>query len=132
MQAFRDRKLHMVGAAGLCATAALLVSEQVDIIPFARGATDIQHQISTLQETLPADQGDGSVLEEVTFDGRVVTLQLVADARVGMDAWRNRDEAGRCQMWKKALRSRQVASIEYRYRVAGSMSSVFIDRAVCG
>ncbi|WP_148640012.1 hypothetical protein [Aureimonas sp. AU20] len=122
----------MAGAAGLCATAAFLLYDRIDIIPFARGATDIRHEISSLQETLPAEQGDGSVLEEVTFDGRVVTLQFVADERVGMDAWRTRDESRRCQMWKKALRARQVTSVEYRYRAAGSVSSVFIDRAVCG
>ncbi len=132
MQAFRDRRMQIAGVAGLCGTAALLLSDRIDVIPFARGATDIQHRISALQETLPADQGDGSLLEEVTFDGRVVTLQLLADARVGMDAWRNRKDATRCQMWKSALRSRQVSAVEYRYRVAGSVSSVFIDRGVCG
>ena len=132
MQAFRDRRMHIAGAAGLGVTAALLLSDRVDMVSFARGATDIRHEISQLQSTLPAEQGDGSVLEEVTFDGRLVTLQFVADERIELDVWRRGNEKARCGMWKKALRSRQVASVEYRYRVAGSLSSVFIDRAVCG
>jgi len=132
MQAFRDRRMHIAGAAGLGVTAALLLSDRVDMVSFARGATDIRQEISQLQSTLPAEQGDGSVLEEVTFDGRLVTLQFVADERIELDVWRRGNEKARCGMWKKALRSRQVASVEYRYRVAGSLSSVFIDRAVCG
>ncbi len=131
MQAFRDRRMHVAGIAGLGVTAALLLSERGDIIPFARGSTDIGREISVLQETLPAEQADGSVLEEVTFDGRVVTLHFVGDDRLGSSVWRESGETERCSRWKRALRSRQVASVEYRYRVAGSVSSIFVDRAIC-
>ncbi len=131
MLTFRNRRMHIAGLAGLGITGALLLSDRVDFVSFARGATDVRNDISTLQSTLPAQQGDGSILEEVTFDGRLVTLQFVADERIALNVWRRGDEKARCGMWKKALRSRQVASVEYRYRVGGSISSVFIDRAVC-
>ena len=41
-----------------------------------------------------------------------------------------RDE--KCKTWGRSLRTREIGSVEYRYRVEGSTSSVFIDRSVCG
>ena len=132
MQAFRDRKFHLAGVAGFGVTAAFLLAERVDAIPFVSKTTDIRHEIANLQSTLPADQEDGSVLEEVTFDGRVLTLQFSGDDRLGLQTWRESGQEGRCERWAKPLRKRQVAAVEYRYLAPGAVSSVFVDRTVCG
>jgi len=132
VQAFRDRRLQVVGFAGATFVSLYLASEQIDAFAFAPAQGRVGEKIAELRATLPADQSDGTVLEDVGFDGRRVTRTFLGDARLDMRMIRDSGRDERCKIWGRSLRTREIGSVEYRYRVEGSTSSVFIDRSVCG
>ncbi len=132
MHAFRDRKLQMAGFAGLSVVALYLVSDRIDAFAFAPTGGTVRDRIADMRSTLPADQSDGTVLEDVEFDGRRVTLAFTGDERIDIRMVRDADRDSRCKLWRKALRSREISSVEYRYRLQGSSTSMFLDRTVCG
>jgi hypothetical protein len=122
----------MAGFAGLSVVALYLVSDRIDAFAFAPTGGTVRDRIADMRSTLPADQSDGTVLEDVEFDGRRVTLAFTGDERIDIRMVRDADRDNRCKIWRKALRSREIASVEYRYRLQGSTTSMFLDRTVCG
>ncbi|WP_062211487.1 hypothetical protein [Aureimonas sp. AU12] len=122
----------MAGFAGLSVVALYLVSDRIDAFAFAPTGGTVRDRIADMRSTLPADQSDGTVLEDVEFDGRRVTLAFTGDERIDIRMVRDADRDSRCKLWRKALRSREISSVEYRYRLQGSSTSMFLDRTVCG
>lgn len=132
MQAFRDRKVQFAGLAGISLTAAFLVAHRMDAIAPSDGPGDLASSLSQLRAHLPIAQVDGSVLENLSFDGQRVTLEFVADERIDLRLLRDGERERKCGEWRSALRSREATGIEYRYRQGGAASSIYLDRAVCG
>ncbi len=130
MQVLRDRRIQMAGFAGVTLTVAALLAFEVQSRASAP-SMGLSERLSEMQATMPADQPDGSVLEAVDFDGRHLTLNMLADERLDLRLLRDGNRSEKCDVWRSALRSGEVAEVEYRYRQDGSMSSIHLNRGVC-
>ncbi len=132
MQAFRNRKLRLAGLAGVSLTATALLVREIDARGFYGSSSDATTLIADLRADLPSAQSDGSVLENVVFDGRKLSLEFVADERVDLQLLRDSGRDRRCALWRSALRRGDVQEVEYRYRQGGAASSTHLDATVCG
>lgn len=132
MLAFRNRKIHLVGLAGVSLTASTLLIRELDASGLYGPAGTANTLIQDLRSNLPTPQADGSVLEGVNFDGRKVSLEFVADERVDLHLLRDSERDHRCSLWRSALRRGEVQEVEYRYRQEGAASSSHLNAAICG
>lgn len=132
MSALRQPRRQLIRLLGLGGTAALLTAWQTsEGMSWMTDARDVQGRILDMRRNLPQDMANGSVLEDVQFDGSRLTLRLAVDDRLDLAAVRDGDRDDKCDAWRAALRKRELASVEYRYVQTGAMSSLFLDRSVC-
>ncbi|WP_136625030.1 hypothetical protein [Aureimonas flava] len=132
MQAFRNRKLHLAGLAGVSLTASALLIREIDASGVYGPAGTADTLIEDMRSNLPTPQADGSILEGVAFDGRKVSLEFVADERVDLHLLRDSERSKRCGVWRSAFRRGEVEEVEYRYRQGGAASSAHLNAANCG
>lgn len=132
MQAFRNRKVHLAGLAGVTLTASALLVRELDASGLYAPAGHAGTLIADLRSDLPLPQADGSILEAVGFDGRKLSLEFVADERVDLHLLRDSEGDKRCHLWRTALRRGEVQEVEYRYRQNGAASSAHLNAAICG
>lgn len=131
MQAFRNRKVRLAGLAGMSLTASALLIREIDARGLYGSSQNATALIADLRANLPTPQADGSVLENVVFDGRKLSLEYVADERVDLHLLRDSARDQRCHLWRSALRRGDVQAVEYRYRQGGAASSTHLDATVC-
>jgi hypothetical protein len=132
VQAFRNRKLHLAGLAGVSLTASALLIRELDASGLYGPVGTASTLIGDLRSSLPTPQADGSFLEGVGFDGHKVTLEFVADERVDLHLLRDSERSERCSLWYSAFRRGEVQEVEYRYRQGGAASSAHLNSAICG
>ncbi|WP_156417782.1 hypothetical protein [Aureimonas sp. AU4] len=132
MSALRQPRRQLIRLLGLGGTAALLTAWQTsEGMSWMTDARDVPGRILDMRHNLPQDMANGSVLEDVQFDGNRLTLRLAVDDRLDLAAVRDGDRDDKCDAWRAALRKRELTSVEYRYVQTGAMSSLFLDRSVC-
>lgn len=132
MSAIRSPRRHTVRWMGLGGTAALLTAWQTSANgPWTSDAMDLPARVLEMRRNLPTNMANGSLLEDVRLEGKRLTLRLLVDERLSLAAVRDGDRSGKCNAWRRPLRSRDLNSVEYRYVQTGATSSVFIDRTVC-
>ncbi len=132
MQAFRNRRVHLAGLAGVTLTASALLVRELDASGLYAPAGNAGTLIADLRSSLPTPQADGSILEAVGFDGRKLSLEFVADERVDLHLLRDSERDQRCHLWRTSLRRGEVQEVEYRYRQSGATSSTHLNAAICG
>ncbi|WP_182084648.1 hypothetical protein [Aureimonas sp. ME7] len=132
MQALRRRKLQIAGLAGISLTATALLVRELDASAMAGDSRNVDSILNDMRAALPEAQSDGSILENIDFDGRRVRLEFVADERVNLRLLRDGQRAERCGVWYGPLRRQEVQEIEYQYRQDGATSSTHLNAAVCG
>ena len=130
MQVLRDRRIQVAGFAGASLTVAALLAFEVQSNASAP-ALGLRERLNEMQTALPASQTDGSVLEAAEFDGRQLTLHMVADERLDLRLLRDDSRDEKCRIWRHALRAGEVGEVEYRYRQGGAVSSLHLNGSVC-
>jgi hypothetical protein len=132
MSALRQPRRHLFRILGAGGTAALLTAWQTaDGFPWAENAMDVQGRIAEMRRAMPLDMANGSILEDIHFDGNRLTMRLRVDDRLDLAGVRDGDRDDQCDVWRSALRNRELNTVEYRYTQTGATSSLFLDRTVC-
>ena len=94
-------------------------------------------QIEDIGKTLPQVQEDGSVLEEITSEGRSVAYRFAvpeeaqAGFAAGLVALAQKSLPEACRLWGAFLTKGDLVSIRYSYDIAGRIEQFSVAAADC-